>query len=111
MDFKERQQKIDYSRSIDRELSPLPHNDILTLWQSRSDAEGQYLIYIDADDNRNKVSYAECYEHVLNCAWFLQNPGLSQADGVATISHNHWHTIVQYYAAWLWGLVVVLVNT
>jgi long-chain acyl-CoA synthetase len=29
---------------------------------------------------------------------------------VATISHNHWQTPVQYFAAWLLGLVVVPVN-
>ncbi|HBZ36945.1 MAG TPA: long-chain fatty acid--CoA ligase, partial [Balneola sp.] len=29
---------------------------------------------------------------------------------IATISHNHWHTVVQYFAAWFCGLVVVPVN-
>ncbi|NIT62082.1 MAG: AMP-binding protein, partial [Aliifodinibius sp.] len=46
----------------------------------------------------------------INCARFLQNHGLSHGDRIATISHNHWHTVVQYFASWLLGLVVVPIN-
>jgi long-chain acyl-CoA synthetase len=110
MDFQELQQKINYARKTSNQLPLLPVSDIPELLQQRSDKEGNYLTYIDENDNRTEVSYAEFYQHVINCARFMQNHGLSQGDRIATISHNHWHTVVQYFAAWLLGLVVVPIN-
>lgn len=110
MDFQELQQKIDHARNTTNQLPPLPVKDIPDLLNLRSDSEGTYLTYIDINDNKTEVSYSEFYQQVINCARFLQNHGLSQGDRIATISHNHWHTVVQYYAAWLLGLVVVPVN-
>ncbi|WP_445664586.1 class I adenylate-forming enzyme family protein [Fodinibius sp. AD559] len=110
MDFKELQQKIDYARKTSNRLPPLPVKDIPELLQQRSDNEDNYLTYIDENDNRTEVDYAEFYQHVINCARFMQSHGLSHGDRIATISHNHWHTVVQYFAAWLLGLVVVPIN-
>lgn len=110
MDFKELQGKIDYARTTTDSLPPLPFTDIRELLQERADDDRSYLTYIDEEDNRTEVSYSEFYEKVLGCARFLQNHGLSHGDRIATISHNHWHTNVQYFAAWLLGLVVVPVN-
>ncbi len=110
MDFQELQQKIDHARDTSNELSPLPVKDIPGLLELRSDNEGNYLTYIDENDNRTEVSYAEFYQLVIKCARFMQNHGLSHGDRIATISHNHWHTVVQYFAAWLLGLVVVPIN-
>ncbi|NIV12955.1 MAG: hypothetical protein GWN62_17235, partial [Aliifodinibius sp.] len=86
MDFQELQQKIDYARNTSNQLSPLPVSDIPELLQQHSDKEGNYLTYIDENDNRTEVSYAEFYKHVINCARFLQNHGLSHGDRIATIS-------------------------
>ncbi|WP_440998437.1 class I adenylate-forming enzyme family protein [Fodinibius sp. SL11] len=110
MDFKELQQKIDHARSLDKELPPLSCKEISELLQLRSDDQQSYLTYIDENDNRTEISYADFYQQVLNCARLLQNKGLRHGDRIATISHNHWHTVVQYFAAWLLGLVVVPVN-
>ncbi|MDZ7660664.1 class I adenylate-forming enzyme family protein [Fodinibius sp.] len=110
MDFQELQQKIDYARTTSNQLPPLSFQDIPELLQQRADNDRNYLTYIDENDNRTEVSYAEFYQHVLNCARLMQNHGLSHGDRIATISHNHWHTVVQYFAAWLLGLVVVPIN-
>jgi long-chain acyl-CoA synthetase len=110
MDFQELQQKIDYARNTSKQLPPLPVSDIPELLQQRSEKETNYLTYIDENDNRTEISYVDFYRHVINCARFLQNHGLSHGDRIATISHNHWHTVVQYFAAWLLGLVVVPIN-
>lgn len=110
MDFKELQQKIDYARSTSNRLPSLPVKDIPELLEQRSDNKDNYLTYIDENDNRTEVNYAEFCQHVINCARFMQNHGLSQGDRIATISHNHWHTVVQYFAAWVLGLVVVPIN-
>ncbi len=110
MDFKELQEKIGYARSLTEPLPELPFKDFGELLQERADDERSYLTFIDEDDSRTEVNYEEFCDHVLSCARFLQNHGLSRGDRVATISHNHWHTNVQYFAAWLLGLVVVPVN-
>jgi long-chain acyl-CoA synthetase len=110
MDFQELQQKIAHARNTSNELPPLPVRHIPELLRLRADNEGNYVTYIDEHDKRTEVSYAEFYQHVINCARFMQNHGLSQGDRIATISHNHWHTVVQYFAAWLLGLVVVPIN-
>ncbi|MDZ7681601.1 MAG: hypothetical protein U5J63_07820 [Fodinibius sp.] len=54
-------------------------------------------------------SYAEFYQHVRNCARLLQNHGPVRASG-GNHPHNHWHTVVQYYASWSLGLVVAPIN-
>ncbi len=110
MDFQELQQKIDYARNTSNQLPALPAKDLPELFQLRLNDDSNYLTYIDSNDDRTEVSYSEFCQHVINCARFLQNHGLSQGDRIATISHNHWHTVVQYFAAWLLGLVVVPIN-
>jgi long-chain acyl-CoA synthetase len=110
MDYKVLQEKIDHARSLENPPPALSFTDFRELMSERANDERSYLTYIDEDDQRIELSYAEFYQHVLNCARFLQNHGLSQGDRVATISHNHWHTVVQYFASWLLGLVVVPIN-
>ena len=110
MDYKVLQEKIDHARSLENPPPTLSFTDFRELMSERANDERSYLTYINEDDQRTELSYAEFYQHVLNCARFLQNHGLSQGDRVATISHNHWHTVVQYFASWLLGLVVVPIN-
>lgn len=110
MDFKELQKKITHARDTDHEQPPLNVIDFEELLEKRSEDLSSYLTYIDENDERQEVTYREFYELVGSCAQFLQNHGLSHGDRIATISHNHWHTVVQYFAAWLLGLVVVPVN-
>ncbi|NGP88518.1 class I adenylate-forming enzyme family protein [Fodinibius halophilus] len=110
MDFKELQQKIDHARTLTDELPPLPYTDFKALIKARSEDQRSYITYIDEDDNRTEVSYADFCKQVKDCARFLQGRGLRQGDRVATISHNHWHTNIQYFASWLLGLVVVPIN-
>jgi len=110
MDFKELQKKISHARSLTADLPPLPYGDVHTLLQARANNKQNYLTYIDANDQRTHLTYNEFYEKVLGCARFLQQKGLSHGDRIATVSHNHWHTVIQYFAAWLLGLVVVPVN-
>lgn len=110
MDYKELRKKIDHAHSLEDSPPPLPFEDFRELLQNRTNDERSFLIYIDEDDNRTELSYAEFFQLALNCARFLQDSGLSRGDRIATISHNHWHTVVHYFAAWLLGLVVVPVS-
>lgn len=110
MNFKELQRKIKHARSLTEPLPSLPYNDLPELVKARADDNRSYLTYLDEAGQRLELSYAEFYEKVLGCARFLQHKGLSHGDRIATISHNHWHTVIHYFAAWLLGLVVVPVN-
>lgn len=110
MNYKQLQQKIDHARDVTDPLPPLPYEDFSELLQKHSQLDRSFLTYIDESGNRTKLSYSEFYNLVLDCARFLQHTGLSRGDRIATISHNHWHTVVHYFAAWLLGLVVVPVN-
>ena len=110
MDYRELQKKIDHARTTSHSLPELKFRDFPELLEARSDDDRSFLTYIDENDNRTELSYSEFYDEVIGCARFLQKHGLSRGDRIATISHNHWHTVVHYFAAWLLGLVVVPVN-
>lgn len=110
MDYRELREQIDNARSLTNPLPSLQFGDFKELLQARADDERSFLTFIDKNDSRTELSYAEFYQHVLDCARFLHHRGLSHGDRIATISHNHWHTVVHYFAAWLLGLVVVPVN-
>src|SRR5699024_7601219 len=101
----------EHARSFSNNALPeLPARDFTQLIKRRMVLNEPYLIYIDQDDNRIELSYKEFCEKVYEVARFLQHRGLRNGDRIATISHNHWHTVVQYFAAWLLGLVVVPVS-
>ncbi len=110
MDYKELREKINHAHNLESTVPPLTYKDIRELIRKRKDNDRNYLTYIDENDNRVELSYAEFIELVVGCARFLQKHGLRHGDRISTISHNHWHTVVQYFAAWLLGLVVVPVN-
>lgn len=111
MDFKELQEKIEHARSLSHsDLPKLPVDDFPGLIAGRRSSDEPYLTYIDENDNKTELSYEEFCEKVYGVARFLKKSGLGHGDRIATISHNHWHTVIQYFAAWLLGLVVVPVN-
>lgn len=108
--FKNLQAKLAHARSVDNPLPPLPFSDIPELFKERSKNDESYLTYLNEDDNRTGLSYLKFSEVVLNTARFLQSKGLKKGGRIATASHNHWHTVVHYFASWLLGLVVVPIN-
>lgn len=109
MEFKNLEEKINHARSLNEPLPDLG-TDFKKLLKQGIGSDKVYLTYRDADQNRTEVTYREFYEYVLNTARFYQSKGIQPGDKIATISHNHWHTVVQYFAAWFCGLVVVPVN-
>jgi len=102
--------KISHARRASKATSALPFEDIQELILKRKGNQGRFLIYYDDLGNRTEFSYEKFCELVLKTASFLQEKGLTRGDRISTISHNHWHTVVHYFASWLLGLVVVPVN-
>ena len=109
MDLNSLEQKISHARSVNHSLPDLPFN-IVTLLKRGIGNSDTFLIYIELNGKRVEFSYRDFYEMVLDTARFYQSQNLQIGDKIATISHNHWHTVVQYFAAWFCGLVVVPVN-
>ncbi len=69
-----------------------------------------YLIFYDLDGNRSEFSYKDFFALVLQCANVMRERGIRRGDRIATISHNHSDTVIQYFAAWLMGACVVPVS-
>lgn len=104
------EEKIRYARTGSEITRPLPFQDIRKLIFQRTQDQSAYLIFYDDIENRIELSYKKFCELVIKTASFLQQKGLMQGDRISTISHNHWHTTIHYFASWLLGLVVVPVN-
>lgn len=109
MNFENLEAKIQHARSLS-ELVPDLGIDIVQLLKKGIGNTDIFLIYRDKEGNKTQLSYRKFYDSVLDTARFFQSEDLQVGDKIATISHNHWHTVVQYFAAWFCGLVVVPVN-
>lgn len=109
MNFENLEAKIQHARSLS-ELVPDLGIDIVQLLKKGIGNTDTFLIYRDKEGNKTQLNYREFYDSVLDAARFFQSEDLQVGDKIATISHNHWHTVVQYFAAWFCGLVVVPVN-
>ena len=103
------EEKIVHARAIQDEL-PTISDSFISLIDRASGNISPFLTYLDTQKNRVEFTYAEFHDLVKGVAAFYQSEGLKPGDRIATISHNHWHTVVQYFAAWISGLVVVPVN-
>jgi long-chain acyl-CoA synthetase len=109
MNFENIEAKIQHARSLSEPVPDLGI-DIVQLLKKGIGNTDIFLIYRDKEGNKTQLNYREFYDSVLNTARFFQSEDLQVGDKIATISHNHWHTVVQYFAAWFCGLVVVPVN-
>ncbi len=109
MEFNTLEDKIVHARTLENPPEGL-QDDFFSLLKRGIGSDKTYLTYRDVEQNRSEISYRKFYEYVVNTARFYQSKGLQPGDKIATISHNHWHTVVQYFAAWFCGLVVVPVN-
>lgn len=103
------EEKIAHARAVEEALPEITDNFISLLEKSEGNTDS-FLTYIDADENRVEFTYHDFQDLVKRVAAFYQSQGLQPGDRIATISHNHWHTVVQYFAAWACGMVVVPVN-
>lgn len=109
MNFENLEAKIQHARSLSEPVPDLGI-DIVQLLKKGIGNTDTFLIYRDKEGNKTQLSYRKFYDSVLDTARFFQSEDLQVGDKIATISHNHWHTVVQYFAAWFCGLVVVPVN-
>jgi long-chain acyl-CoA synthetase len=93
--------------------SPMvPYKNIGDLLAQQAEAfeTKPFLIFYGDDGYRKEYSYREFLEEAAKTANLLLACGITLGDRVATISHNHSDTVIQYFAAFLIGAVVVPIN-
>jgi long-chain acyl-CoA synthetase len=82
----------------------------LLVRQTAIDPEAPWLAYYPDAGEPLRWSYGEFLSRVESTADALLAAGICRGDRIATVSHNHADTVVQYFAAWRIGAVVVPVN-
>ena len=102
--------RINHARTLTIPGSLPDYLDFLPLVLARSESDSEFLTYLDVNHNKVSFSYWVFCEMVCRTARFLQSNGLKRGDRIATISPNHWQTVVHYFACWILGLVVLPVN-
>jgi acyl-CoA synthetase (AMP-forming)/AMP-acid ligase II len=90
----------------------VPYRNIgaLLLQQTERFEDRPFLIYYSDDGHRKEYSYREFFEEASKTANFLRSAGVKPGDRVATVSYNHSDTVIQYFAAFMLGAVIVPVN-
>jgi long-chain acyl-CoA synthetase len=69
-----------------------------------------FLVFYDDEGRRKEFSYREFFEEVGRTANYLFSAGIRRGDRIATVSFNHSDVVIQYFAAFLMGAVVVPIN-
>ena len=107
--------KILQAQSVDGTLPTqpmIPYKNIGDLLEQQVDKHEQkaFLIFYDDAGRRKEYSYREFHEETSRAANFLQSAGIIPGDRIATVSFNHSDVVIQYFAAFLLGAVVVPIN-
>jgi acyl-CoA synthetase (AMP-forming)/AMP-acid ligase II len=90
----------------------VPYRNIGDLLKTQVEKYGKktWLIFFSDVSGRYEWTYEQFYEAVCKTANFLISQGIGRGDRIATVAYNHADTVVQYFAAWLIGAVVVPIN-
>jgi len=109
------QEKINSAQTVNG-VSPaeslVPHRSIHALLEDQVDRYEQkpFLVFYSDEGYRKEYSYREFYEEVCKTANLLRRFGITRGDRVASVSFNHADVVIQYFAAFLLGAVVVPIN-
>ncbi|HUN65317.1 MAG TPA: class I adenylate-forming enzyme family protein [Bacteroidota bacterium] len=69
------------------------------------------IFYGEGSDHPEILSYGSFADEVFRTVRLLIDRNISPGARVAIVAHNHPDTIIQYFACWMLGAVVVPVNT
>jgi acyl-CoA synthetase (AMP-forming)/AMP-acid ligase II len=72
--------------------------------------DNTWMVFYSDETGRHEFSYRRFHELVCRTANFLLDQGMQRGDRIATVAYNHADTVVQYFAAWMIGAVVVPIN-
>jgi long-chain acyl-CoA synthetase len=88
------------------------YRNIFELLQYRAHLQGddEFIVFYDENGSKERLTYSEFANKVYKTANLLRSKGIGIEDRIATISHNHINTVIQYFAAWCLGTTVVPIN-
>ena len=88
------------------------YRNIFELLQYRAHLQPDDVYVVFYPDNSGKVqlTYSEFADKVYRTANLLKSNGIGVEGRIATVSHNHINTVIQYFAAWCLGATVVPIN-
>jgi len=69
-----------------------------------------YITFYDDNGKMTSLTYRDFVQRAYQLADFLLKEGVTKGSRVATFSHNHFKTVILYFASWTIGAVVVPVN-
>jgi acyl-CoA synthetase (AMP-forming)/AMP-acid ligase II len=106
---------IEHARSIEgrpRSDKMLPFKNFAHLLEHRvvQYEEKTWLKFIPDNGQVIEYSYLKFSEAVYKTAHILHKQGVGRGDRICTVGSNHSDTVVQYFAAWCIGAVVVPIN-
>jgi long-chain acyl-CoA synthetase len=82
----------------------------LVEYRLRFNSDENYITFYPDKGAKITLTYNEFAGKVFRTANLLKNLEINSGDRVATISHNHINTVIQYFAAWALGATVVPIN-
>jgi len=104
--------KAHYVRGIFPTDYLLLYKNIFELLQYRLHAEQDnlFITFYPDSGEKSSLTYSEFIKKVFQTANYLKILGIEAEDRIATVSHNHINTVIQYFAAWCLGATVVPIN-
>lgn len=104
--------KAHYVNGIAPDKYLVKYRNIFELLQYRTNQHPEEIFITFYPDNGNKqvLTYSKFKELVLKTANLLKVNNIKPGIRIATISHNHLNTVVQYFASWCIGATVVPIN-
>ena len=88
------------------------YNNLYELLRTRTEelSDSLFITFYPDDGDRQSMNYAVFSRMVYMTAGLLKSLGIGYQDRIATVSHNHINTVIQYFAAWISGITVVPVS-
>jgi acyl-CoA synthetase (AMP-forming)/AMP-acid ligase II len=111
----ETKQKI-YQAHFVRGIKPndyqVKYRNIFELLQYRAHLQPDdvYIVFYPDTGDKVTLTYNQLIDKVFRTANLLRSNGIGIEDRIATVSHNHINTVIQYFAAWSIGATVVPIN-
>jgi acyl-CoA synthetase (AMP-forming)/AMP-acid ligase II len=110
--LREKLQRAQSASGVPPTEAMVPYRSIRELLEHQADRYDQkpFLICYADETGRSELCYAEFFEEVCKTANFFLASGIRPGDRIATVAYNHSDTVIQYFAAFIMGAVVVPIN-
>ena len=111
-DTKQKIHKAHFVRGIEPSRYLVKYKNIFELleYRARLQPDDVYIVFYPDGQEKIQLTYKEFADKVFRTANLLKNNGIGVEDRIATVSHNHISTVIQYFAAWSLGATIVPIN-